>query len=184
MPPKGLKTMAKKVGKSLADAERYWRDAKKQYAKRLRGKGKKPTDKYRYIMGIVKKRLKWRENEDWLLVQFFEQRGDLKGDELAGFLDASIRNNARWNIPKDVFDIYTNEINRKALNKVSQRIYDNIVSDYAHNDLLLKAARSVKLDLAHVRKIIRRALRAGYFDRMESRMLQVARGVIEKGRDG
>lgn len=54
-----LKSLADKAGKSLKDAERYYGDAKKQ---RMKSTGKKEKgltgDDYRYIMGVVKKRLK------------------------------------------------------------------------------------------------------------------------------
>lgn len=50
MPPPALASLAKKAGKTLKDAERYYADAKKQV---------KPDsdDDYRLVMGIVKKRL-------------------------------------------------------------------------------------------------------------------------------
>ena len=58
MPPPALKSLAGKAGKSLKDAERYYGDAKKQLMKKTGKKEKALTsDDYRYIMGVVKKRL-------------------------------------------------------------------------------------------------------------------------------
>lgn len=58
MPPPALKSLAGKAGKSLKDAERYYDDAKKQRLKKTGKKEKDLTnDDYRYIMGVVKKRL-------------------------------------------------------------------------------------------------------------------------------
>ncbi len=55
MPPAALASLAKKAGKSKGDAERYYKDAKKQFVKK-KGKDLKGND-FRLIMGIVKKRL-------------------------------------------------------------------------------------------------------------------------------
>lgn len=58
MPAPALKSLADKAGKSLKAAERYYDDAKKQ---RMKATGKKDkalgSDDYKYIMGVVKKRL-------------------------------------------------------------------------------------------------------------------------------
>lgn len=51
MPVPVLKALADKSGKSLADLERYWNDAKKQLDKKDMA-----DDDYAYIMSIVKKR--------------------------------------------------------------------------------------------------------------------------------
>lgn len=65
MPPAALAALAKRAGKSIKTAEKYWDQAKKSVAtalkgrKKKRGKGelKKPRDKWASVMGIVKKRL-------------------------------------------------------------------------------------------------------------------------------
>lgn len=59
MPPPALKSLAKKAsGKSVKDAERYYKDAKKQRMDKT-GRGEDDlTDRdYEFIMGVVKKRL-------------------------------------------------------------------------------------------------------------------------------
>lgn len=60
--PAVLAAMASKAGRTLAQAERYWDDAKKQADKEI-AKGRKfKKGKYAYIMGIVKKRLGLKES--------------------------------------------------------------------------------------------------------------------------
>ncbi len=58
MPPPMLKSLADKAGKSLADAEKYYKEAKKQL---MKSKGKKEKDltskDFKYILGVTKKRL-------------------------------------------------------------------------------------------------------------------------------
>lgn len=58
MPAPALKSLAKKAGKSMKDAERYYDAAKKQ---RMKSTGKSETgltgSDYSFIMGVVKKRL-------------------------------------------------------------------------------------------------------------------------------
>lgn len=61
MPSPALKTMAKKAGKSLADAERYWKEAKESAEEQGFEEGTKNF--YRYVMGIVKKRLRPAKKE-------------------------------------------------------------------------------------------------------------------------
>lgn len=56
MPPKALAALAKRAGKSLRDAERYWREAKRDAEKRAAA-GEIYGDKYQYAMGVVKARL-------------------------------------------------------------------------------------------------------------------------------
>lgn len=55
MPAPALKSMAKKYGKSVDDAERYWNEAKKQAEKQGFEEGSERF--YKYVMSIVKKRL-------------------------------------------------------------------------------------------------------------------------------
>lgn len=57
MPTPALAAMAKNAGVSLADAERYWDDAKKL------AKDQGRANDYAYIMGIVKKRMGYGKNE-------------------------------------------------------------------------------------------------------------------------
>lgn len=57
-PPAALVSLAKKAGKSVKDAERYWRETKRQLLKDTGKKEKDLTSRdYQYIMGVVKKRL-------------------------------------------------------------------------------------------------------------------------------
>jgi len=57
-PPAALASLAKKAGKSVKDAERYWQETKKQLLKSTGKKEKDLTSRdYQYIMGVVKKRL-------------------------------------------------------------------------------------------------------------------------------
>lgn len=70
MPSDALKSLAKKSEKSLADLERYWKEAKNDVPSDV-------DDKYAYIMGIVKKRaglseevMKMFTAEQW--EEFFE----------------------------------------------------------------------------------------------------------------
>lgn len=63
-PPLTLRIYAKHFGVSPRDAERYWEETKKQYMART-GKTKsqlKPED-YRYIMGVVKKRIDYKRKQ-------------------------------------------------------------------------------------------------------------------------
>lgn len=53
MPSEALKSMAEKHGVSIDDAERYWKEA----IDSAESKGKTGDDKYRYAMGIVRKRM-------------------------------------------------------------------------------------------------------------------------------
>ncbi len=53
MPPKSLTSMAKKAGKSVNDAERYWEDSKKS----AKEQGYSGDRAYEYAMGVTKKRL-------------------------------------------------------------------------------------------------------------------------------
>lgn len=53
MPPAALAAMAKKAGKSIKTAEKYWKQAKESAEKR----GRKAKDYWAYVMGIVKRRL-------------------------------------------------------------------------------------------------------------------------------
>lgn len=55
--PKGLKTMAKKAGVGVKDAERYWREAKKS----CKRKGVK--DFYACVMGVTKKRIGYKKKK-------------------------------------------------------------------------------------------------------------------------
>ena len=57
MPSLSLKTMARNAGKSQEDVERYWREAKKSARKQGVHKKDGEQDYYRYIIGIVKRRL-------------------------------------------------------------------------------------------------------------------------------
>lgn len=53
-----LQSLAKKAGKSLKAAERYWEETKKDYLKRTGKQESELKDKdWRYITGVVKKRL-------------------------------------------------------------------------------------------------------------------------------
>lgn len=65
MPLPSLQSLASKAGKSLADAERYYSDAKAQRMKEL-GKGEDDLDAtdYQFIMGVVKNRLGISESID------------------------------------------------------------------------------------------------------------------------
>lgn len=54
-----LRSLAKKAGVSLKRVERYWSEVKRQYMKARNKKEKDLTGAdYRYIVGVVKKRLK------------------------------------------------------------------------------------------------------------------------------
>lgn len=55
MPAHALASMAKEAGVSMKKAEKYWDEAKAQAAQKF--KGKKTERFWRYVMGIVKKRL-------------------------------------------------------------------------------------------------------------------------------
>ena len=57
MPAPSLKTMAHKAGKPLDDVERYWQEAKKAARKQGIFKRDGEDQYYRYLMGIVKRRL-------------------------------------------------------------------------------------------------------------------------------
>lgn len=55
MPTPALKSLVEESGKSMADAERYWSEAKKTTKEKGIPEG---SDKfYQYVMGIVKKRM-------------------------------------------------------------------------------------------------------------------------------
>lgn len=57
-PPASLKALAKRAGVSLKRAERYWRETKRDYLERTGKSEDELTDEdYRYIMGVVKKRM-------------------------------------------------------------------------------------------------------------------------------
>lgn len=57
MPRQTLKSMASDAGVSTKKAERYWDEAKKQARKQGIYKKDDEDRYYRYVMGIVKKRL-------------------------------------------------------------------------------------------------------------------------------
>lgn len=70
MPQKALASIAKKSGASLADVERYWKEAKPGADKWAKKSGVEiGSDRYyQYIMGIVKKRAGGKESVAELVI--------------------------------------------------------------------------------------------------------------------
>ena len=62
MPAPALENMAKRSGKSMNDAERYWREAKKSASDQGFVEGNENF--YKYVMGIVKRRMGLASTDD------------------------------------------------------------------------------------------------------------------------
>jgi hypothetical protein len=89
-----------------------------------------------------------------------EDSNELTADEKKAFLDSRIRRGVRWNIPaKDVPSFHEN--NDAAIQRVAQKIFDDIVSDYQYNTSVLKATRAVKFNVDYVAKVVRAGLADG-----------------------
>lgn len=64
MPSQTLKSLASRAGVSANKAERYWEDAKKQARKQNIYKKDDEDRYYKYVMGIVKRRLESADADD------------------------------------------------------------------------------------------------------------------------
>ena len=70
MPAPALYKMAKNAGMSKQRVERYWNEAKKSARKQGIYKKDGAERYYRYVMGIVTKRMKYKEIAGYIILTF------------------------------------------------------------------------------------------------------------------
>jgi hypothetical protein len=107
---------------------------------------------------------------------------DLTSEELVVYLDAKIRQLAKWKLHKDDDDDFgTLSADRatEKIAKVAAIIYDDIVTDFQYDETLLKATRSVnKFNVAYVARIIKKAMKDGLVE--ESKQASVVADSLEE----
>ena len=103
-----------------------------------------------------------------------EQDISLTPAEAKAMLDANIRRTAGFKISYpgdgDAVNKYTGlsgvalgiDADKVVLDKLATEVHDSLVSEFAYNDQLVKATRSVdKFNLAYVRRVIKAGLKSG-----------------------
>lgn len=113
MPAPALASLAKKAGKSYADAERYYKDAKKQVG----------TDNYALIMGIVKKRLGLKKESaaEYLISKLMEHE---RPENVRAFFDSGLLNFASMD------DVYIDPATDERLDDIAWIVNEN---DWPHD---------------------------------------------------
>lgn len=87
-------------------------------------------------------------------------KNKLTKSELKQYLDAKIRERARWSFPRD--DAGTGSLDTTIdLTKVGAKVLDAIVGSYDYDEQLLAATRSVNFTIGYVKAVIRRAIKVG-----------------------
>jgi hypothetical protein len=88
---------------------------------------------------------------------------DMTEEELAEYLNSVIRRTARWTVKSQEVPYLTSD-NQDLLDRVSGRVYDNLVNEYSWNRMLLKATRAVDFSKEYVRRTIRQGLYSGILE--------------------
>lgn len=107
----------------------------------------------------------------------------LTDKELQAVLDARIRSSAGWKLRDS--DLVASELgltsDDKELNKISQQIYDDIMSSmgYEINDNIVAAVRAAKFSVKYVGKVISSALKAGTLQREAQIMSELSTALTE-----
>lgn len=165
MPAVILKTFAKRTGKSAAEVEKLWNKAKARAAKEGR-----PKD-WAYITGILKRMLGIKQEQSDAPVRAKEVNvaPKMTTKELAAYLDAKIRSEARWAVSRQFPDGKPGElvtgvdgVADDVIAKAASDVHDQIVSRFDYDENLLAATRAVKnFGVPYVTKVIKAALKAG-----------------------
>jgi hypothetical protein len=88
----------------------------------------------------------------------------LSKKELQAVLDATIRRRSAWELNDQESGVLGTNYDDEMVTKAAKRVYDDIVSDFTHNDNLVNATRSVKnFGHAYVRKVMADSMESAEF---------------------
>jgi len=155
MPVPMLKSLAKKSGKSLADAEKYWDEAK-QFASE---KFKKKDDRYwAYVAGITKRRLGLNEStfktflneseDDWIAlynkgIATLEDHDDLLFDNIKKDCSEFIKESKYFPVFRGMkFDEFFNHTKASSGPRNSSKKLTKMLNTYFENKFGIKAMRT------------------------------------------
>jgi len=112
----------------------------------------------------------------------------LTNAELQKYLDANIREKARWKISDALEggspgDLIGAGINGTKLRQVAQAIMDSIISSFDYDEMLLKATRSVKkFNVSYVNRVLKAGLKKGLIKTENAKLAKDVAEAIEEAK--
>lgn len=111
---------------------------------------------------------------------------NLTNAELQKYLDANIREKARWRIA----DAYSDSgvggllgagIDGTKLKQVAQTIMDSIITSFDYDEMLLKATRSVKnFNVSYVNRVLKAGLKAGLIKTESAKLAKTVSEAVDE----
>lgn len=106
--------------------------------------------------------------------------------ELQKYLDANIREKARWKI-SDAFeggspgDLVGSGIDGTKLKQIAQTIMDNIITSFDYDEMLLKATRSVKkFNVSYVNRVLKAGLKSGLIKTESAKLAKTVAEAVDE----